>query len=308
MAARMDPTKARFFPEELPEAIVTTSSTSGTAISSYAAFSPYVVTLKKLWTAQRPGATIRVDIDAGHAVLESPLESRPERLPVDVDLIAHDSIDMWSVGTAFASYYAYTMRVAKLNVFEKIKHSVALNDREQSLAEEFDIKRKYLSGILRTMEVPQFKKIYEVAKKVTVTAGSNTRVGRLINVKKGEKAVLLGISVDRDFISSSHGGPGANDTYFTLNRDVVDTAHIKLDCLAMPSLDYEVSCYIPALDRHEILIESTTGVTNLPVRYRYGVANLSVLEKVRWSQPLTSDEEKAAQEFDLYDSVSAGVL
>ena len=308
MVSRVDPTKCKLFPEEIPEAIVTTASASGASIASYAAFSPYSMILKKIWTGQTPGVTLRMDNDSGHAVLESPLESRPERLPVDVDIIAHDSMDLWAVGSAFESYYAYTLRVAKLNVFEKIKHSVTLTEEEKKLADEFDIKRKYLAGILRSMDIPQFKKIYEVAKKVTVTAGSNTRVGRFINVKKGEKAVLIGIAVDRDFISTKFGGPGANDTYFTLNRDVIDTAHIKLDCLAMPSLDHEIPCYIPALDRHEIIIESITGVTNFPVRYRYGVANLSLMEKIRWNKSLTSDEDKTATEFDLYDSVDAGVL
>ncbi|MFH1769101.1 MAG: hypothetical protein ABH833_00345, partial [Parcubacteria group bacterium] len=282
MTQKVDPTKAKLYPEELPEAIVTTASASGAAIASYAAFSPYAMTLRKLWTGQTPAVTLRIDSDSGHAVLESPLVSRPARLPVDIDLMSHDSMDMWAVGSAFESYFAYTLRIAKLNVFEKIKHSVTLTETEKTLADEFEIKKKYLAGILRGMDVPQFKKIYEIAKKVTVTAGSNTRVGRIINVKKGEKAVLIGIAVDRDAIDTAFGGPGANDTYYTLNRDVIDTAHIKLDCLAMPSIDYEIPCYIPAVDRHEILIESTTGVTDFPVRYRYGVANLSILEKIRW--------------------------
>jgi hypothetical protein len=310
MAARFNPVKARFFPEELPEAIVTTASTSGVSIASYASFTPFVMLLKKVWTGQTPGTTIRLDSDSGHAVIESPLVTRPARLPVEMDLIAQESMDLWAVGTAFPSHCAYTARVTKPTIFEKIKHSITLTDDEKALADEFDIKRKYLAGILgvRSAEQAQFKKIYEVAREVTVTAGSSTRVGRLINVKKGEKAVLLGISVDRDAISTAFGGPGANDTYFTLNRDVIDSAHIKLDCLAMPSLDYEMPCYIPALDKHEIIIESTTGITSLPVRYRYGVANLTLMEKIRWEQSMTADEEKTADEFDLYDSVEAGVL
>jgi hypothetical protein len=312
MVARCDVTKCRYFPEEVPEAIVTTASTSGTSIASYAAFNPFVMFLKKMWTGQTPGTTIRLDSDSGHAVIESPLVTRPARLPVDMDLIAQESMDLWAVGTMFPSYCAYTARVTKPTIFEKIKHSITLTDDEKALADEFDIKRKYLAGILtaRNADTAQFKKIYEVAREVTVAAGSNTRVGRIVNVKRGEKAVLLGIAVDRDAVSAAFGGPGANDTYFTLNRDVIDSAHISLDCLAMPSLDYEIPCYIPALDRHEIIIESTTGITSLPVRYRYGVANLTLMEKIRWGQEaiLTADEKKTADEFDLFDSVKAGVL
>jgi len=32
------------------------------------------------------------------------------------------------------------------------------------------------------------------------------------------------------------------------------------------------------------------------------------MEKIRWNLSLTNDEDKTATEFDLYDSVEAGVL
>ncbi len=313
MTARSNPTKARFFPEEIPEAISITPSSSGVSIASYAAFSPYVMSLKRLWSSQTAGTTIRLDTDSGHAVLESPLEARSSLFPSEIDLMAQDSMDLWALGTTI-SYFTYTMRVTKPTIFEKIKYSMTLTDDEKALADEFDIKRKYLAGILSGTHNPQFKKVYEVAKEVTVAASGNTRVGRMINVKKGEKAVLLGVYVDSRIATL----PGADDTYFTVNRDVIDTSYIKLDCYAMPQfhdtndtvpyLYYEVPCYVPALDRLEILIESTTGVTDLPVRYRYGVANMTLIEKIRWEQAMTVDEKKTADEFDLFDSVKAGVL
>lgn len=313
MTARINPTKCRFYPEELPEAIAITPSASGVSIASYSSFSPYVMSLKRLWSSQTAGTTIRLDNDAGHAVIESPLEARSPVFPSELDIMAQDSMDLWALGTTI-SYFTYTARVTKPSVFEKIKYSMTLTEEEKRLADEFDIKRKYLAGIIGASPpaVPQFKKIYEVAKKVDVSASGNTRVGRLINVKKGEKAVLLGIYVESRFGTLA----GADDTYLTVNRDTIDTSHVKLDCYAMPVfataasdyLYYEVPCYVPALDRLEILIESTTAQTDLPVRYRYGVANLSLMEKIRWEQPLTSDETKTAKEFDLYDSVDAGVL
>lgn len=318
MVSRADPTKCKLFPEEIPEAITinaAASTASGTSIASYASFSPYVMQLKKLWTWQTALAasvTLRVDIDSGHAVIESPLPSRSALFHADLDLIAQDNMDLWSVGVTAAglnSYYTYTMRVTKPTIFEKIKNSIGLTDDEKSLADEFDIKRKYLAGILasRGVNTEQFKKIYEVAKSVTVAAGSNTRVGKIINVKKGEKAVLLGISVDSAAAIALN--TAANDTYFTVNRDSIDTSYIKLDCAAMPTLNYETPCYIPALDKLEILIESATAGT-LPVRYRYGIANMTLMEKIRWGQEgtMTADEKKTADEFDLYDSVKAGVL
>lgn len=319
MVARFDPTKAKYFPEELPEAIAINAAAStagGTSIASYASFSPYVMSLKKLWTWRTAGAasvTFRLDIDSGHAVIESPLPARSALFPSDIDLIAQDNLDMWSVGVTAAglnSYYTYVMRVTKPTIFEKIKNSITLTDDERALGDEFDIKRKYLAGILgaRSAGTEQFKKIYEVARAVTVAAAGSTRVGRIINVKRGEKAVLLGIAVDSTAAIAI--AAGANDTFFTLNRDSSDTSYIRLDCASLPTLNYETPCYIPALDKHEILIESVTGVAALPVRYRYGVANMTLMEKIRWGQKdtMTADEKKTADEFDLYDSVEAGVL
>jgi len=310
MVARLDPTKTKYFPEELPEAISITaaaSTASGTSVASYASFSPYVMSLKKLWSSPITAtATLRLDIDSGHAVIESPLAARSNLFPSETDMIAQDNLDMWSVGVSIANaYYTYVMRITKPTIFEKIKHSITLTDDEKALADEFDIKNKYLAGILgaRSPNTEQFKKIYEVARSVTVAAAGSTRVGRIINVKRGEKAVILGISVDNTL------APVANDTYLTINRDVSDTSYVKLDCKAMPPLAYETPCYIPALDKHEVLIESVTGVT-VAVRYRYGVANLTLMEKIRWGQEgtMTADEKKTADEFDLYDSVKAGVL
>jgi len=267
------------------------------------------VILQEIYTSQTPDVTLRVDNDSGHAVLESPLISRPSRQSVINEIVSYDSMDLWAVGTGLQSDFTYCNRVLKMSVFEKIKYGLSLDETEKSLATEFDIVKKYNAGTLQKhFIIPAFKKIIEVAKEVTVTAGGNTRVGRMINVKSGQKAVLIGVSVNAPAVSSTFGGPGINDTYFTLNRDTVDQAHMKLDCASMPNLETEVPCFIPALDRHEVLIESTTGVTNLAVRYRYGIADISIIEKVRWGMALTSDEKATADSLGLQDAVLAGVM
>lgn len=310
MTARINPTKARYYPEELPEAISVTPSTTGTSIASYSTFSPYIMSLKSLFTTQIPGVTLRVDNDSGHAILESPLTARPNTIFTEIDIVAQDSMDLWAVGPAIKNIRcAYTSRITLPTVFEKIKFGLTLSEKESQLASDFDLKRLYAAGTLGgKADKPQFKKIYEVAKEITVSAGSNTRVGRILNVKKGEKIVIIGIAVDSDKIHTEWEGAGKNDTFITLNRDRIDTSHVKLDCYAMPSLDIEIPCNIPAIDTHEIIVESVTGVTALPVRFRYGIANMSILEKIKWDQTISDDEKKIATEFDLFDKVEAGVL
>lgn len=304
----IDPTKAKYFPEVLPEAITKTSSASGVGIASYAAFSPFAMQLKDLWTNQAvTGESLRIDTDSGHGIVESPLISRPDRLPVEQDILIEDSMDLWAIGATVKSYFAYTLRVTKLTIFEKIKYGISLSTEERALADKYEIEKKYLAGILKKIDAPQFKKIIEVTKEVTVAAGSHTRVGRFINVKDGEKAVLLSMAADSATVVA---GVGSADTYLTVNRDISDLSYVKLDCAAMPTIDYEMECYIPALNRHEIILESVTGITKLPVRYTYGIADLTIIEKIRWGfeGTLTDAEKLHATELNLYDSVKAGVL
>jgi len=308
MVAIVDPTKCRLYPEILPEAMAITQSASGTSIASYAAFQPFAMSLKQLYTNQVIGGSIRIDTDAGHGVLESPSRGRPEFEPVDLDIIIEDSMDLWSVGTVREALFAYTLRITQHTVFEKIKYGITLTKEEIALSEKYDIQKKYLAGILRTVDAPQYKRIIEVTKEVTAAAGVPERIGRIINVKKGEKAVMLGMSVDSDAIQVVMGGPGSNDTYLVLNRDVRDTSYVKLDCLAMPEIHEEISCHIPAIDRLEVTLESATGIASLPVRYRYGVADLSIIEKIRWGLRLTDSEAQDAENLNLFDAMAAGVL
>jgi hypothetical protein len=305
MVARIDPTKCRLYPETIPEAFAITSSASGANIASYGAFKPFVMILKDLITNQVATETLRIDTDAGHGVIESLLAARPLLEPTELDILIEDSMDLWAVGGAVEARYAYTLRITQMTVFEKIKYGVSLSAEESALAKEYDIARKYLAGIMKASDSPQFKRIMEVAKKVTVAAGGTTRVGRIINVKDGEKAVIIGMSADSATVA---GGVGSNDTYMAVNRDVRDLSYVKLDTIAMPALTHEIKCYIPAINRLEVELQSVTGVTNLPIRYRYGIADVTILEKIRWGIPLSSTEAQDAKSFNLFDAVAAGVL
>lgn len=311
MVASVDPTKTRFYPEEIPEAIATTANTSGASIASYSSYDPYTMFLKSIYTGHTPAVTLRVDNDGGHASIESPLVARPSRLPVLNELPCYDSLDMWMVSSAGtpATFITYTLKITKLSVFEKYKLGLSLDDRGVQLLADFDIVKRYSAGLLRSVEQQSpFKKIVEVSRNVTVAAGASGRVGRIVQVKRGEKAVLLGVAVDPGKVQADLGGPGVDNTYLQLTRDVIDTQHFSLDCACMPSIDTEVPCYIPAQDKLEILVNSAAGVTNLPVRYRYGVADITILEKIRWGITLTADETSIANELDLVDSVDAGVF
>lgn len=305
MTAIVDPKKARLYPEIVPEAIYTTATASGASIASYANFYPWTISLNSLVTNQNTNNQIRVDGDSGHGLLESETLPRPNSLPYeDLDILFEDSMDIWAVGTV-ALKAAYGLRITKLTVLEKIKYGVDLSESDMALSNQFNILKEFKAGRLQSPGLinTKFKNIFEVSKKIENSAEDTTTVDKKINVKMGEKTVLLNIGSFGDFATE-------DDTFIKMNRDTSDTEYFKLDVMAMPTTGYSIPCYIPAVDNFEITVYSKTGLgaADLNVHYRYGVAELTVLEKIKWEQPMTQEDEAIANEFDLFNAVKAGVM
>lgn len=307
MTATVDPKKARLYPEIVPEAIYTTATAGGASIASYANFYPWTISLNSLVTNQDTLNQIRVDGDSGHGLLESETLPRPNSLPYeDLDILFEDSMDVWAVGTA-ALKAAFGLRITKLTVLEKIKYGVDLSESDLALGNQFNILKEFRAGRLQSTGLinTKFKNIFEVSKKIENTAGDTTTVDKRINVKMGEKAVLLNIG------SFGDGGMATeDDTFIKMDRDTSDTGYFSLDVMAMPTTGYSIPCYIPAVDNFEITVSSVTGLGagDLNVHFRYGVAELTVLEKIKWEQPMTQEDETIANEFDLFNAVKAGVM
>ncbi len=305
MTARIDPRKARYYPEIIPESIGTLATTSGTSIASYANFYPWTISLNYLFTDQTANQ-IRIDGDSGHGLIESECEPRPDLMPYgELDILFEDSMDLWALGSAEMKA-TYGLKITKLTVLEKIKYGLSLTDEELSLSSKFNILKEFKAGRLQSSSIinTKFKKITEISKKISPDANSITTVDKKINVKAGEKVVLLSIGTHPGV-----GGPGVkNDTFISINRDSVDLEYIKLDSFTMPNENYQVPCYIPAVDRLEVYVDNVANLTDFPVTFKYGVAELSVLEKIKWNQPMDPDDEAIATEFDLYNAVRAGVM
>lgn len=305
MTAQIDPKKARLYPEIVPEAIYTPNVNAVDSIASYANFYPWSISVQYLFTNQDTLNQLRIDGDSGHGLLESETLPRPNLLPYEpLDILFEDSMDLWSNGTADMKA-AYGLRCTKLTVLEKIKYGIDLSENEIALSTKFNIQKEFMAGRLQSpgSTNSKFKKIFEISKKITGNALSTTTVDKKINVKLGEKAVLLNIGCYGDFTT-------ANDTYIRMDRDTSDAQYFNLDIMAMPAENYSLPCYIPAVDNFEISVYSTTGLTaaDLNVQFRYGVADLTVLEKIKWEQPMTPEDEAIATEFDLYNAVKAGVM
>ncbi len=304
MTAQINPVHARLYPEILPEAINVTAVAGGTSIASYSGFTQagYIMVLNSLYTDVGAAADIRVDQDSSYATLESTCTATSDRERRQVEIPCIKSLDLWAVGAGIVTYTAFTTKIMKPTVFDKIKYGYPLSAEEITLADQFDIRKNFQAGILKQMDSPMYQRLYEVIDTITVVAGSHTRVGPLINVPAGKKAVILSIGTNEAV------APGAgNDTFITINRDS-DLSYVKLDTDAMPGLNHNVECYIPGIDTVEVILESVTGIVAMPVRYTYSISDITILEKIRWGLPLSTTEASIAQELDLYGIAAAGLM
>lgn len=307
MTAKVSPVRARLYPEVLPEAITVTAESDGTNIASYLSFSPFMIVMNRLYTEQAIDVVTRVDHDSSYATLNSENECRSDREESDIEIPCTTSMSLWASGASVVAKTAFTMKIMKPTIFEKIKYGLYLSNEEATLAAQFDIQKRFKAGLLKQIDTPIFQQVIEVVKKVTVAGGSNTRVGSLINVGSGKKAAIISIGTD-----SAFAGLAANDTYITINRDTSDDTYVKLDTFAMPGLNHNINCYIPGVDRLEVILEAATTRTDMPVRFKYGISDLTILEKIKWKDSidggLTAEESAIAIEFDLFNAVVAGVM
>ena len=303
MTAIIDPTKAKFWPETLPEAIVVTPKTSGEEIATYGLFTPDLVILKSLFTDVAEDVVVRLDKDTSYGTLESECTCESDREERTLDIPCQSSLGLWAIGAnTETAYTAFTIKCGPTTIFEKIKYGISLTSEEQAIDQQFEISKRYFAGLLSFNEARQYMKVIEVAEKVTVAAGGNTTVGDIINVPNGKKAVILSFGTDHS------AAPANNDTFISLTRGISESGYVKLDTAAMPGLNHDINCYIPSIDRFEVILESATGKSDMPIRFKYAISDITILEKIRWGLGLTTAEQAIATELDLYNIAFTGVM
>lgn len=306
MTAIIDPTRAKFYPETLPEAITVTAATSGAEIASYGLFAPNIVVLKSLFSDVAEDLVVRLDKDTSYGTLESECTCESDREERKLDIPCELSLGLWALGAnTEIAYTAFTIKCGIPTIFEKIKYGIHLSADEQAIDQQYGISKQYSAGLLGFDEAPKFEEVIEVSEKVTLAAGANATVGDIINVPAGKKAVILSFGTDHT------AAPDVRDTFIKLTRGRSETGYVKLDTAAMPGLNHDINCYIPSIDRFEVILDSVTGVTNMPIRYKYGISDITILEKIRWGKygpGLTAEEQAIATELDLFNIAFTGVM
>ena len=316
--AYVDPMRTKYWPEIFGEAGSVTTSTSGEEIADYSNYHDYMVQLVSLATCRETTGygAIRVNADFGDNLINSPTEARyMADKHEEIVVTGRESLGMFgyypSGGSAQPLRYRYGLRVTKPTVYEKLLYKIDLTDDEEALNSKFAIKKKIDAGILTARTEQSFTKIYEVSKKLTATASANPTIGAELHPLVNEKIVLLAVAVER------HGT--ADQVYVSVTRDGEQV--MKMDTYAFKNttalgegdkeskveLNFEIPLYVVALDKLKVSFENSVDISDFKVRYVYGIAPLTIIEKIRWGLPLTVDEEAISAEFDLVDSTRSGV-
>lgn len=320
MAYPVDPMKARYWPETFGEAGVVENSVSGTEIASYSSYSDYIVQLVTLATGPEvtDHSAIRVNSDAGSNLINSATEARfYANNHENLQVTGVKSLAMYCYAAAPTPsdvQYQYGIRVTKPTVYEKLLLGIDLTESEEALNTKFSIQKRISAGVLSEQTTQQYTKIYEVAKRLSSLANLDPTVGQEIHPLPGQKVVLLSIAVDE--------GPAANQVFVNVTRDGeqvmrMDTYGFQqsiVDNLGNINYDaqsnYEIPLHVVAIDKLRVWVENTVSLAGTPlnVRFKYGIAPLTIVEKIRWGLPITDEENAIAAEFNLADSVIAGVM
>jgi len=301
----IDPRKCVLYPEVHCDSRVVVATEGGTEVAAYSGFKPFIAQLKELATSRNPATTVRVSVDGAAEVINAATLARYDYdVSEEVDLTTLSSLAITlasdvGAGAIAGQIVRHAIKITKPTVYEKIKLGMRLSDEEKELDEKYGISKKIDSGIMKMLDSTQFLKIKEYATRITAAAGGNPIIGREIHATTGMKVVLLGVTSD---------APLAPDTVFIrVDRDAYDEIQ-NYDTFALPTVSEMQNVYIPATDMIRLTLLNTPAVANHLVRYKYGIAKISLLEKVKWGLPIEDKEQAIIDELELESIAKAGVI
>ena len=301
----IDIRKGVLFPEIFCDARVVTATEGGAGVAAYSGFKPFIAQLKELATSRNPNTTVRVSADgAAEVILAATLARYDYDVPEELDLTTLSTLAITlasdvGAGNIAGQIVRHTMRITKPTVYEKIRYGLRLSDEEKELDEKYGISKKIDSGIMKMLDGTQFLQIKEYATRITAAAGVNPIIGRELHATTGKKVVLLGVTSD---------APIAPDTVFIrVDRDEYDEIQ-NYDTFALPTVSEMQKMYIPATDMIRLTLLNTPAVVNHLVRYKYGIAKISLLEKVKWGLHVEDEEQAIIDELELENIAKAGVI
>lgn len=227
--------------------------------------------------------------------------------PVDVGPIATSGL-VWSArnrsstdytqgsGNPYQAFINYTVR--PLTVLDKMRRSVPLNQRENTLRERFNLDKYTRFNVLPPKD-PFYeadldeKTVLEDAAAVETVDISSTGEANSVtvfdsNVRETEVLYLTGISIN------GSGFTHNDDVTVTFIRDNTDEFY-RMDAYGLPTQPYEAPLHIPILTDIEVSVFASNAINDVDVRVEYARVQRTLIEKALYGleNQVRADDELA---------------
>lgn len=151
-------------------------------------------------------------------------------------------------------------------------------------------------------------RIQEVARCIdAIAAGSvaNTAlesdIGPRITVPEDQKVILFEIATDKP-------QDNANGTFIVVDRDIDQPGYMIWNTFCFAGIDHPDNCWVPTVEEMFIHARSVAGEVDFKVRYKYLIAKLSLIDKIKWNIDMEPSEVAVCDKLDLWDRIAAGVV
>jgi hypothetical protein len=294
------PDKAKYFPEMLIEAINQASiSTNGESIASYSLIDRRCTVENPEVHTQTANLDLVITADSTErARIRSNAQTLQDRNRY-IKIRARETVDFSGIMTAGGPTTnvrsRWNMTFREPLVVDKLREKGQLDSVEDSLVKDLHLEENMSFGtiphnqsLLNIDPSKLFDDVIPVEKNMTAMGASSSSIigGSAINIPNpnSQVAVLLGVMID----TTCFGAGTPDDTFIIVDRDT-DPEYMKLDVTALPDFTY-LKCYVPAIKKLEVRIESTTGTggNTVPCGFIYGIRNLNVADHIRWKLPFNS--------------------
>jgi len=317
----VDPSKARYFPEMLIEAVNQSSiSTSGETIAQYRLEDRHAAIEQAEVVTQTANLDMVISTDGSE---RARLRSDAQTL-LDVrrrmKLNARQQIDFTGIMTAGGPTTnvrcRWNLTFRKPLSVDKLRSGIQLDTEELAIAEELRLVDNLALGSIpyhqSLLDIDANKMFDEVIfverNQAIIAAGAEATIGGAKINANGQLIVLLGVMLDTAIL----GAGTADDTFLIVDRDS-DPEYMKLDITAMPDNVY-LKCYVPAVKDLKVYIRSATGTSADGVGFIYGIRDITLADRIRWGLPFPSPTAKLEAQRLVKDypkfvrSIAAGVM
>ena len=314
-----DVLRAKYYPEVVTDYNRLNIETTETEILRYVAFDPYVLFLKSIAVDTASNVNIQVFIDGTEIITNDAAASGGLDVPMEFDQLVKESLVINAKSNTGAQVANVPIRttfsVDKLTPHDNIFYGEFVSKSLRERAKEYGIQARTLAGIQSKISSNRWINTREVSKSFTgLSADQNPNVGTIVDTPYihdiddniiETKVVLLGVSCDRSLATG--------DSYVSVTRGENEEDYIKIDCRTMIGLSYWEDLFIPARDRLDIVYQNGS-LSSGKIKFRYGIAPISIREKIKWGIPLRDFEEdaistlKMSEGIDVYEMIDVGLL